>query len=277
MASAFLTSVTDDRKDAQEVHLFPVRHVRACAALDRHRRHQVVTDPARADVILFVEGHGDDAVGPYFGEVRGSPLFRRYQDRCFLHSGVDHVIPFLPGIYPSIEKRWSWSGWARGGCYLVAKNPFIEELATAALEKVHLASFRGVFGDWDARHRLAALAAHPGFEVRDTTQAFLGAIRGGDDAALADLKRAYVRACRESKFVLCPRGRGPSSIRIFEAMELGVAPVVIADDWVEPAGPRWADISLRVAERDIARLPEILAARAPDHERLGRPGRRARG
>ena len=40
-----------------------------------------------------------------------------------------------------------------------------------------------------------------------------------------------------SKFVLCPRGQGTSSIRLYETLASGRVPVIIADDWVARRGP----------------------------------------
>jgi hypothetical protein len=273
MARVFLTSVAEDRRGALDLHRFAVRHLRACAGQDRRRQHRLTDDPGSADLILFVEGHGDDAAGEHFEQVRAAPLYREYAGKCFLYSGIDRVIPFLPGIYPSIERRWSWPGWTRGGCYLVPPNPFLADRPPVGKE--HLASFIGACGSLPVRHQVMNLSDRPGFLIRNTTAPFVGAVRRGDDLTLAALKREYIHTSLASKFVLCPRGVGPSSIRLFECMELGVAPVIIADDWVAPVGPRWAEICIRVAERDVPRLPTILAAREPDHERLGRHARQA--
>ena len=275
MAYVYLTSVWDGRPDAIESDRHPVQHLRACAAHDSHRQHKVVQDPGRAELIIFAEGRDNESVGPYFEQVRASPLHRRYPAKCFLYSGVDRVIPFLPGIYPSIERRWSWPGWTRGGCFLIAKNPFLEGAAATPRPKSHLASFWGAAGNIPVRHRLLALDGRSGFVVRDTGEPFVTAHRRDDRQTVAQLKRAHIEISAASKFILCPRGEGASSIRLFEAMELGVAPVIVADEWVEPVGPRWAELSVRVRERDIRALPEILAAREADHERLGRLARLA--
>src|SRR3954451_21195434 len=141
MARVFLTSVAEDRPGALAAHRFAVRHLRACAGQDRHNQHRLTDDPGSADLILFVEGHGEDAAGEHFEQVRAAPLYREYAGKCFLYSGIDRVIPFLPGIYPSIERRWSCPGWTRGGCYLVAPNPFLQDRPPA--DKQHLASFFG--------------------------------------------------------------------------------------------------------------------------------------
>jgi hypothetical protein len=275
MALVYLTSAWDGRSDAGEAERFPIRHLRACAKQDARRRHKLVEDPARADLIIFVEGHDEEAVGPYFEEVRASAVYHRYQSKCFLHSGVDRVIPFLPGIYPSIERRWSWPGWTRGGCYLLPKNPFLEGAAATPRPKVHLASFVGACGTIAVRLRMMALEGRPGFVLHNTGKEFVAALRSGDDQTVARLKRLYIATSAASKFLLCPRGEGASSIRLFEALELGVAPVVISDEWAEPVGPPWAELCVRVRERDMAFLPEILAAREADHERMGRIARHA--
>nr|WP_280818952.1 exostosin family protein [Methylobacterium variabile] len=75
-----------------------------------------------------------------------------------------------------------------------------------------------------------------------------------------DLTRSYVNLIRDSHFVLCPRGFGASSIRIFEAMCLGRAPVIIGDAWTRPPGADWERFSVRVAEDQVAEIPERLAA-----------------
>ena len=44
-------------------------------------------------------------------------------------------------------------------------------------------------------------------------------------------------------------------------MRLGRVPVVISDEWVDPPNVPWAECMIRIAERDIERLPDILRAR----------------
>src|SRR4051794_39639518 len=65
--------------------------------------HQITHDPDEADLILFVENH--PAHDPYFFQVLGSPLFRKYRRKCMLFHDADYVVPIVPGVYPSIEKR----------------------------------------------------------------------------------------------------------------------------------------------------------------------------
>lgn len=49
------------------------------------------------------------------------------------------------------------------------------------------------------------------------------------------LAEAYANELKDSVFSLCPRGNGPSSMRLFESMLLGAIPVRL-DDWTMPFG-----------------------------------------
>ncbi len=80
---------------------------------------------------------------------------------------------------------------------------------------------------------------------------------------------------RNSKFVLCPRGRATVSIRLFETMELGRVPVILSDEWVPPDGPDWPGCSLRVPERRVGGLPALLRSCEPNAEEMGRQARAA--
>jgi hypothetical protein len=73
-----------------------------------------------------------------------------------------------------------------------------------------------------------------------------------------------------SKFALCPRGAGVSSIRLFEAMSIGVAPIIVADGWVPPVGPRWDRFALFVPERDVRHLAAIVRTHETEWEERGR-------
>ncbi|GKV01297.1 hypothetical protein SLEP1_g13861 [Rubroshorea leprosula] len=63
-----------------------------------------------------------------------------------------------------------------------------------------------------------------------------------------------------SVFCLCPLGWAPWSPRLVESVALGCVPVIIADGirLPFPSAIRWAEISLRVAEKDVKKLGRIL-------------------
>ena len=58
--------------------------------------------------------------------------------------------------------------------------------------------------------------------------------------------------------ILCPRGEGTSSIRLFESLRMGRPPVIISDQWVPPEGPAWDTFSVRIPERRIHTIPDRL-------------------
>jgi Exostosin family len=86
-------------------------------------------------------------------------------------------------------------------------------------------------------------------------------------------KETYVKLILSSKFSLCPGGWAPISFRIYESMALGVAPVIIADRCLLPDGPNWDKCSIRIKERDLNSLPEILEERAETYIELGSAAR----
>ncbi|WCJ59685.1 exostosin family protein [Fontisphaera persica] len=85
----------------------------------------------------------------------------------------------------------------------------------------------------------------------------------------------YWKASLESKYALCPRGAGTSSVRLFEMMEAGVAPVIISDDWIPCFGPKWEDFAIFVSENEIQSLPEILRKHENEYQKRGELARKA--
>ena len=78
--------------------------------------------------------------------------------------------------------------------------------------------------------------------------------------------KAYLRVLRDSKFCLAPSGMGFST-RSYESIAQGCVPLVIQDEPVsrtsvdqafEDVLP-WDEFSLRLEQKDIPRLPQLLA------------------
>lgn len=61
-------------------------------------------------------------------------------------------------------------------------------------------------------------------------------------------------------FCLCPLGWAPWSPRLVESVAMGCVPVIIADGirLPFPSAVPWSEISLTVAEKDVAKLGPIL-------------------
>ena len=233
-------------------------------------------DPDSADLVIFAESHQDDAsCGRFLAAVRRHAVFRRRPGRCVVHCGADRPWPGVPGFYASIERRWHAPWWTRSASYLVQPNPFVESLrAEGPWPTRHLASFVGACDGRPTRLGMLEID-DPRIQTEDTFAEFVGAIRRGDESRVLELKQHHVRSMLESRFVLCPRGFGASSIRLFEAMQVGRVPVILSDDWVEPQGPQWDRFSVRVPERRVAELPAILEPLEGQAEAMGRLAREA--
>jgi hypothetical protein len=73
-------------------------------------------------------------------------------------------------------------------------------------------------------------------------------------------KLDYAEFLRRTRFILCPRGYGAGSVRLFETLKAGRVPIIISDRYVPPAGPDWENCSITIKERDIGRIREVVKA-----------------
>lgn len=73
-------------------------------------------------------------------------------------------------------------------------------------------------------------------------------------------KLDYTENLRRSRFILCPRGSvlAGAGSRLYETMQAARVPVLISDWITLPEGVDWDACSVRIKERDLARIPEIL-------------------
>ena len=81
----------------------------------------------------------------------------------------------------------------------------------------------------------------------------------------------YVPLMSRSHFTLCPAGFGRWSFRLVQAVLTGSIPVLLADGYVLPFATRipWDSFLVRVPERDVAAVPDMLRA-MPEDERRAR-------
>lgn len=70
---------------------------------------------------------------------------------------------------------------------------------------------------------------------------------------------SYCELLSRSTFTLCPRGYGPSSFRILEALQYGSVPVYISDFYVLPHDLHF-DYGVMINETQIAKIDEILCS-----------------
>jgi hypothetical protein len=232
------------------------------AVLDsqRERRHVKCSDPARADIILFPDCHLVGADWRLDG-FANSELARTYPEKICVYDERDIPWCRYPGIYVSMPSRYFHEQWqVAAAYYTLAPPPPFDEPAD---EPDLLFSFIGsrthscradIFTLSDPRAHVEEVT---GFVFYDSSS-----------VRFAERRARFADVMRRSMFVLCPRGTGTSSIRMYECLASGRVPVIIADDWVAPRGPSWADFSIRWPEARMAALPAYLNSRAGEFEQM---------
>jgi hypothetical protein len=81
----------------------------------------------------------------------------------------------------------------------------------------------------------------------------------------------FTQLTERSRFTLCPRGFGPTSFRLYEAMQLGSVPVYVSDHhhlpWTDEID--WAEIAVVVKQAEIPQLKErLLSIDEASYERM---------
>jgi len=238
--------------------------------IDRFKVHEPVADAEIADLIIFVGSEVST-----FLDFRQSEEWRKYPEKCFIYYGGDRPLPLLPGVYTSLESRFYRSSWTRTGSYLrVAENRNISDFGSVAQCDL-LYSFSGASDNHQVRREILRLQ-HTRGVVFDTSSLSIEQ-RQRDTAVGANdtYIDSYLSLLKRSKFILCPRGIGTSTWRLFEAMKAGRVPVIISDQWVPPAGPQWSEFSIRAPESKIGMIPETLERREADASKLAIAARNA--
>ncbi|HLX33023.1 MAG TPA: exostosin family protein [Gaiellaceae bacterium] len=237
---------------------------RGLASRDRFGVHELVDAAGDADLILVVDLHQYPSDWS-MRAVRDHALVRAYPERTFVYDERDLPRDLLPGVYVAMPRRRFDPRRQRAFGY-----PRLVTNTRPAREKTPdlLFSFQGRRAG-RVRGRVLALS-HPRAIVEDSSALDFF---GEPTAAIEDARRRYLDVVGRSKFVLCPRGAGAASIRLFETLAAGRVPVVISDDWVPPAGIDWDTCSVRLRERDVTEVAARLEALEGEWEAMSAAAR----
>ena len=79
-------------------------------------------------------------------------------------------------------------------------------------------------------------------------------------------RKEYRDVLARSRYSLCPRGTGASTIRFWESLQAGAIPVLLSDAMQLPEGFDWDNCIVRVKEEDVLKIPDILKAISSEQE-----------
>ncbi|MGA3170989.1 MAG: exostosin family protein [Chthoniobacteraceae bacterium] len=239
------------------------------AAQDRFGTHHLVDDAEGADVVLFLDGH-QHYLDLSMGAIRRHRLARAHPEKVFVYSQQDQPWCAMPGLYVAMPRQsFNWRR-QRPCAYITVPNEYVLQGGTRTGSPDLLFSFAGRGGN-RTRDRILHSPGHPRARIVDTSALDFFGVQTAD----IDLqKRRYAEIIARSKFVLCPRGAGPSSFRIFETMAAGRVPVVISDAWTAPMGPDWEKCALFISERQAHRISRLIEEQEPRFPLMAEAARR---
>jgi hypothetical protein len=226
-------------------------------------RYEPVDDPARADAILFL-GSGRNKFRTWRRSLSADSMLAEHALKCFVQDFTARPVPFLPGLYVNLPARRHDHRTRPVDNWTAIEPDERRRLLARTARPSLLFSFRG-FASHPVRAGILDL------DTRGATASITETTRWWDygPADRDDDRRAYLEEIRDSAFVLCPRGIGTGSVRVYETMQLGRVPVIVSDEWAPPEGAPWPDFSIRVAESRVHDLPEIVERHRPDAVELG--------
>jgi hypothetical protein len=223
-------------------------------------RHHVVDDPSAADVVLFTECHqlGSDWK---LTAIRDSWIARSFPHRVMVYDQRDRPWLAFPGAYVSMPSSSFETEFQVAAGYVPVPGSAALRVAGRDL----LVSFVGA-ATHPVRHRIFA-TSHP----RALFEEALPVMFVGEETPEHRSRRTHFReTIARSSFVLCPRGHGTTTFRLFEVMAAARVPVVISDEWVPTAGPAWDRFSLQWPEnRSIDELLQMLEGHESDATEMG--------
>ncbi|MBD2164364.1 exostosin family protein [Calothrix membranacea FACHB-236] len=222
-----------------------------------------IHDPNYADVIFYIDNgyHGLSQISTYFEALKTFS-----QQQIIVYSETDCPLPCFPGAYPSLsgtfKKEEPYFSW----CFISASHSNLYTRRLRDIKPYYLFSFLGRVSTHPVRKKISRLHSPftPCLDVNDAKIYF-------SDYSYSS---TYYNLLQSSKFILCPRGFGRGSIRTYEAMSLGRVPVIISDGWKEHSEPDISSCSIRIEEKDIEKIPQILAACEDQAEELGQKARK---
>ncbi len=240
------------------------------------KRYDLVDQPQVADIILI--GLGDLRESDWTKKFLRNEILNKYPNKCFSLSNQYAPMILNRGVYISGNKSFLNLGRVRTGSYTLYpeqySNPFIKNHSFSEenyCSKRYLLSFIGRNSHKIRRDIFSLKFERSDILIEDSSNFKLWQ----KEQNKLEKQKQFYEVLLSSKFSLCPRGSASNSIRLFESLELGVAPVIIADQWIFPTGVQWNKFSIIIKEKDVHQLEKIVQTYESSYEEMGYLARKA--
>ncbi|MDB4223118.1 glycosyltransferase family 47 protein [Granulosicoccus sp.] len=217
---------------------------------DVHGHHELANSPVEADVIVFIENTQFTDI--LFKKLLNHPLVKAHPEKVYMFNEMDRSWPMLPGLYCSLSAKFAAYSDHAAFPYINICNDDIQNIHKDVTERRWLYSFVGS-SSHSVRKPVLKLNDERALVV-DTSEF---CVWNHAQTSKYDFQKTYINSVAGSKFVLCPRGIGPSSLRLYETLEAGRVPVIISDEWVAPKHIDW-NFAVRIPEWEISAIPTRL-------------------
>jgi Exostosin family. len=220
-----------------------------------------VIAPELADVIL-IEEKGSFKNFRYIDDLLTDFVISRFPEKVFTINSDDCATGLLRGLYTSLPRSRFDKRIHASVPYMHYPNELVFSKGYGPRRPEYLASWRGNTKSNAMRLRMITALKSDSRFCLETTGRWLDHDRHE--------KEKYVDLILNSKFSLCPAGWAPVSFRIYESMALGRCPVILADEFLPPAGLDWNAFALFHPEEKMTALHSFLDRHADRYESLGR-------
>jgi hypothetical protein len=226
---------------------------------------------AAADAILVTLVDPNGQYEEIVKELERSKKFSGLGNRLFVFDSSDDPLGLFRGIYCSLRSYLFRSTLHRTGCYMQSFNEFISRETDSSENRIdYLFSFQGNLTS-GVRKSLFSHDFRRNDILIERTMPFWHDIGSPE---FLEFKRRYAEVISRSKYVLCPRGIGTSSFRLYETMQSERVPVIISDAWVPWSNTDWRKFCLRVREKDVADIPDICLDAEPKWKEMAAAARK---
>jgi hypothetical protein len=201
-------------------------------------------DPSAADRIVFVDLHQAHHLD-IRQTIAQHQLFRDHRHKILVWNEQDRPVFDVRGLYVNVPTRFRLDPTIVPIPYLfVPADSLFYGTNFSQESRTIKCTYRG-----SNTHKCRTKLLHvnrPDYSLHDATH------------SNGLTKSDYLAELDNSIHVLCPRGHGLASFRLYESMARGCLPVIISDGWLPPKGIDWDRFCTFVKESDVKYLPNHL-------------------